>query len=77
MANIELIIKCIDSYLDYKKVDKVSAVEAARILDRANILHDNSSRPGLPLRNLLRDGKIPHAYQLPNGRNGRWFIPHS
>lgn len=74
MANIELIIKCIDTYLEHKKISEVRAVEAASILDRANILHDNSSRRGLPLRNLLRAGKIPHAYQLPNGR---WFIPHS
>jgi hypothetical protein len=31
--------------------DEVPAVEAARWLDRAHVLSDSTSRPGLPLRN--------------------------
>lgn len=48
-----------------------TAVEAARWLDEAGLLKDSASRPGLPLRNLLRDGKIRGQRQEPNGR---WFI---
>ena len=34
-------------------------------------LSDSQQRPGKPLRDLLRAGKIEHAYQEPNGR---WWI---
>jgi hypothetical protein len=51
--------------------DSVSAVEAARWLDRAQILKDSKSRRGLPLRNLLRQGEILGQRQE---SNGRWFI---
>lgn len=50
---------------------RVSAVEAASELDRQGLLRDSSGSPGLPLRNLLRAGKIGGAYQ----EGGRfWFI---
>lgn len=48
----------------------VRAVDAARELDRLGILRDSPERPGLPLRRLLRDGKIRHAYQ----ERGRWWL---
>jgi len=35
-----------------------SAVDGARELDRKGFLRDTTSRPGLPLRVLLREGKI-------------------
>ena len=49
---------------------QIRAVEAARELDRMGLLKDSLQRPGLPLRNLLRDGKIEHAYQ----EAGRWWF---
>jgi hypothetical protein len=48
----------------------IGAVPAARELDRLGLLKDSHQRPGLPLRNLLRDGHIENAYQ----ENGRWWF---
>ena len=53
---------------------EVSAVEAARWLNHAGLLTDSESRPGLPLRNLLRAGQILGANQRPARPNGRWYI---
>jgi len=55
-------------------MDEVAAVEAARWLDSAGVLSDSDSRPGLPLRNLLRAGAIAGADQRPPTKHGRWFI---
>jgi hypothetical protein len=49
----------------------VTAVEAAAELDRLGILRDSATRPGKPLRDLLRGGHIDDAHQ----EGGRfWFI---
>ena len=48
----------------------IQAVPAARELDRLGLLKDSRQRPGLPLRNLLRNGHIENAYQ----ENGRWWF---
>lgn len=53
---------------------EVAAVEAARWLDRAYVLEDSRSRPGLPLRTLLRVERIGGGEQRPPRRYGRWFI---
>lgn len=74
MKNCELIISTLDKYIERNGIDALTAVEAAEILDKAEILNDSPSRPGKPLRDILRAGGIEHAYQL---SNGRWFIPHS
>ena len=55
-------------------LDDVAAVQAARWLDDAALLGDSPSRPGKPLRDLLRAGKIAYAEQRPPTQNGRWFI---
>lgn len=55
-------------------LNEVSAVDAAVWLDEAGLLADAPSRPGLPLRNLLRTGAIAAAEQRPPKPNGRWFI---
>ncbi len=60
--------------LTSRRLDEVAAVEAARWLDRRNLLRDSPSRPGLPLRNLLRAGQITGSEQRPQQSNGRWFI---
>lgn len=49
---------------------RVTAVEAARELDRLGLLRDSATRAGMPLRNLLREGKIAHARQ----EGGRWWF---
>ena len=61
----------IQSELVKRNLWEVTAVDAACWLDKAKILEDSSSRPGQPLRVLLRKGKINNAIQ----RNGRsWYI---
>ena len=57
-----------------QNVTAVPAVTVARWLDRAGILTDSASRPGLPLRRLLRAGLIAGSVQRPPTSNGRWFI---
>jgi hypothetical protein len=52
-------------------MDMVTAVEAAGWLDEAGLLSDSPHRPGLPLRNLLREQRIRGQRQEPNRR---WFI---
>lgn len=68
-------IKEINYFLQQKliflELPEVTAVQAAEWLDEANILKDSPNRPGLPLRNLLREGKIIGARQE---ENHRWFI---
>jgi hypothetical protein len=60
--------------LEQSGLDEVAAVEAAVWLDDAGVLKDSPTRPGLPLRELLRAGKILHAEQRPPFPNGRWYI---
>lgn len=71
---LQLIISTLDKYIEKNGIDALTAVEAAEILDEAEILNDSSSSPGKPLRDILRAGEIEHAYQF---SNGKWFIPHS
>ena len=52
--------------------DEVRAPEAARWLDKAGLLTDRKG--GLPLRNLLRAGRIAGQEQRPDEKNGTWFI---
>lgn len=78
-TRIELaFVWAINGYLQGRLRDldrhEVPAVEAARWLDDAGLLNDSEARPGLPLRNLLRDGQILGADQRPTRRHGRWFI---
>lgn len=51
--------------------ERVGAVEAARWLDVTGILRDSTTRRGLPLRKLLRGGKVAGQHQQ---EDGRWFI---
>ena len=52
--------------------DEVRAPEAARWLDEAGLLPDRKG--GLPLRNLLRAGRIAGQQQRPDKKDGTWFI---
>jgi len=73
MPNIDLIIKTIDHYLKLKNKRFTDPVEISQYLDKKGILRDSSSRPGAPLRKLLRKRQIPHAYQ----DGVKWQIPIS
>jgi|LSQX01.2.fsa_nt_gb hypothetical protein len=73
MARIQIIIATLDKHLEKSHKEYFTAVEAAAILDRLGILKDSKTRPGSPLRKLLRDGELPHAYQV----GVIWHIPHS
>lgn len=74
--SVQRMIDRIDKYLEKNNLEYVNPVVAGALLDRAGLLNDSTHRPGLPLRNLLRDGMIPHAYQ-PGGKGSGWVIPHS
>ena len=76
MSEIQKIIKFIDDTIEKRGITHLSPVEGNKILAEAELLNDSYDRPGLPLRRLLRSGRIPHAYQ-PGGKNSPWFIPHS
>ncbi len=73
MADVEKIIKAIDEFLERKHQKTTTPIEINPYLEAKGLLNDSLSRPGLPIRKILRDGKIPHAYQI--GVN--WQIPHT
>jgi hypothetical protein len=60
--------------LDMLGLTEVDAVQAARWLDQAGLLSDSPSRPGKPLRDRLRSGRIRCGVQRPPQQHGRWFI---
>jgi hypothetical protein len=73
---MQKIIEILDTYLEQNGYKTIGSAEANAILAKEGLLDDSDLHPGFPLRQLLRAGKIPHAYQL-NGYRSRWFIPHS
>lgn len=70
------IINFLDEYLRKTGRESIGAVEANALLDKAGLLKDNSQKPGLPLRNKLRKGELPYAYQVA-GKGSEWVIPFS
>lgn len=73
---MKVIIEYLDNYLIQNGRLSIEPVEANAILAKAGILRDSKDRPGKPLRELLRDGKLPHAYQIA-GKGSSWTIPQS
>ena len=71
-----MISQFLDEYLQKAGRESIGAVEANALLDKAGILRDNPQRPGLPLRNKLRKGELPYAYQVA-GKGSEWVIPLS
>ena len=74
--NITAIISHLDKYLLQTEKQSIGPVEANSILAKAGLLKDNDLRKGKPFRELLRGGKIPHAYQA-GGKGSEWTIPNS
>ncbi len=66
----------IDDYLTKSGRADIDPVEANTLLAKAGILKDSKDRPGKPLRDLLRKGQLPHAFQE-GGKGSSWTIPHS
>ncbi|HUH74669.1 MAG TPA: hypothetical protein VLZ75_09695 [Chitinophagales bacterium] len=73
MADAKGIINAIDEFLERKHQKTTTPVEIGAYLEKQGMLKDSTSRPGSPLRDILRKGKIPHAYQV----GTKWLIPHS
>ncbi len=61
----------IQTFLREHSLSSITPVEIARELENAGILKDSKSRPGLPLRNLIRSGSIEGAWQ---DGSRRWHI---
>lgn len=73
---IRKIITFIDDHIEKTGKTFIDPVEGNQLLERAGILNDSKHRPGLPLRNILRAGLIPHACQRA-GKGSSWIIPPS
>ena len=73
---MDKIVNFLDEYLRKTDKESIGAVEANALLDKAGLLKDNPQRPGLPLRNKLRKGELPYAYQVA-GKGSEWVIPLS
>jgi hypothetical protein len=76
MADIIEIVEAMDNEIVATGKEFLTPPEANAMLERKGLLEDRPQRPGLPLRRLLREGKIPHAFQV-GGEHTRWRIPHS
>lgn len=74
--DIKAIINHLDTYLTRTGRTSIDPVEANAVLAKAGLLSDSKDRQGKPLRNLLRDGQLPHAFQS-GGKGSLWTIPHS
>jgi hypothetical protein len=74
--DINAIIRKIDEFLEKTGKKSTDPVEANAMLEKVGLLRDSDTRPGKPLRDILRAGKIKHAYQT-GGKGSSWVIPHS
>jgi len=63
MTEIDRIIYEIDEFLETRNQKTTTPVEINTYLERKGILKDSPTRPGKPIREILRRGEIPHAYQ--------------
>jgi hypothetical protein len=70
-VDVDAINAHIQQQLRIRGQQEATAVEAAVWLDQASLLKDSASRPGKPLRDLLRAGVIRGQRQ---DTNSRWFI---
>lgn len=75
MPDLQAINTHLQERLERDRSDEVRAPEAALWLDEAGLLADRKG--GLPLRRLLRAGRIAGQEQRPDRKGGSWFIRHS
>ncbi len=71
VVDLHAINRFLQRELVRRDMELVPAAEAALWLQNAGLLEDSADGPGLPLRRLLRAGKILGQRQE---ANGRWFI---
>ena len=74
MADVRALNRFLQEQLDSRGVSCVTPVEAGQWLVAAGLLRDSPSRPGKPLRDLLRAGAIVGSTQA---SNSRWSICRS
>lgn len=74
MPDIKAIIECLDDYIQSHDYTPLYAPEANQLLARKDLLRDDNSNSGKPLRIYLRKELLPHALQA---NNSTWVIPHS
>ena len=71
-------IKKINQFLQSELIKRhrfeITAVEGGEWLEESKLLKDSPTRKGKPLRDLLRDKKIVGQIQIPQQKNGFWFI---
>ena len=70
---IRKIIAFIDDYPEKTGKAFITPPEANALPESAGILKDSKHRRGLPLRNILRDGQIPQAWQESEKRETERF----
>lgn len=73
---ISEINRVLDQHLTETGKQSTNPVEANAILAEKGILRNSKSRPGEPLRKLLKKGVFSHAFQSA-GKGSHWIIPHS
>ncbi len=59
--NINSIITKIDDFLERSGKKSIDPVEANAMLAKVGLFKDSNTRPGKPLRDLLRKGLLPHV----------------
>lgn len=74
--DINAIITFLDKHLLQTGRPSIDPIEANELLSKAKLLTNSKDRPGKPLRDLLRKGLLPHAFQL-GGKGSSWLIPNS
>jgi predicted DNA-binding transcriptional regulator AlpA len=74
LASAAEINRYLSQKLENGNIEEIDAVSAAQLLHDEGLLKDSVHRRGLPLRKLLRAGKIHGAHQYPNRR---WVIRRS
>lgn len=76
MVDIRKIIEAMDSEIIATGQEFLTPSEANAMLEQRGLLRNSKHRPGLPLRRLCRERRIPHAFQT-GGKGSAWRIPHS
>lgn len=76
-VDVDAVIAAMDRELEMSRKSFLTAVEANALLARKGLLKDYSWHRGRALREVLKAGRIPHAYKLSSGRVAQWVIPHS
>lgn len=73
---VQRIIATLDQELERLHKSFFTPYEAAELLARRGLTTVTPSDHGWTVRNLIKKGAFPHAYQLA-GAHSHWVIPHS